>query len=207
VTRRLGARAPARPSPPLLPLAALAVLALAAPALAAAPPERLAACLGCHGPDGQSRTPETPSIGGQPPFFVMAQLFLFREGRRANQPMSEAARPLGNADLRALAEAVAALPPPSPPPGAPDAARFARGQALARRRHCVVCHHPDFSGREQTPRLANQREDYLLKAMAEFRSGARIGYGGTMTQELLGLGDADLADLAHYLAHLPGPGR
>lgn len=202
-----GSRAPAAPSTQNLPLTALVILALAAPGLAASPAERLAVCLACHGPDGQSRIPETPSIGGQPAFFVMAQLFLFREGRRANQPMSEAARPLTNADLRALADAVAALPPPSPPPGAPDPARFARGQTLARQKHCVACHDPDFSGREQIPRLASQREDYLLKAMYEYRSGARIGYGGTMTQELVGLRDADLGDLAHFLAHLPPPAR
>jgi cytochrome c553 len=66
-----------------------------------------------------------------------------------------------------------------------------------------VCHNPDFSGREQMARLANQREDYLLKVMREFRAGTRIGYGGTMIQELIGLTDAELEDLAHYLARLP----
>ncbi|MGC2517760.1 MAG: c-type cytochrome [Burkholderiales bacterium] len=72
--------------------------------------------------------------------------------------------------------------------------------------HCTVCHNPDFSGREQMPRLANQREDYLLKAMRDYKSGARIGYGGaSMSEELSGLDDADLAALAHFLAHLPAP--
>ena len=42
------------------------------------------------------------------------------------------------------------------------------------------------------PRLANQREDYLLKAMREYKRGARIGYGAAMTQELATLSDADL---------------
>ena len=55
------------------------------------------------------------------------------------------------------------------------------------------------------PRLAHQREDYLLKAMREYKSGARLGYAGPMTQELVGLGDGDLADIAHFLAHLPRP--
>jgi cytochrome c553 len=39
--------------------------------------------------------------------------------------------------------------------------------------------------------------------MREYRSGARVGYGGAMAQELAGLGDGDLQDLAHYLARLP----
>jgi cytochrome c553 len=51
------------------------------------------------------------------------------------------------------------------------------------------------------PRLANQREDYLLKAMREYKSGTRLGYGGAMAQELAGLSDQDLIDLAHFLAH------
>jgi cytochrome c553 len=62
---------------------------------------------------------------------------------------------------------------------------------------------PDFSGRKQRPRLANQREDYLLKAMREYKSGARIGYAGAMAVELRELTDADLDVLAHYLSHLP----
>jgi len=32
-------------------------------------------------------------------------------------------------------------------------------------------------------------------------SGARLGYGGAMSQELAGLSDQDLIDLAHYLSH------
>jgi cytochrome c553 len=160
-------------------------------------------CLACHGAQGQSRTPETPSLGGQPSFFVIAQLFMFREGRRPSGPMTEAAKTLTDDDLRAFAERVAALPPPAPPDEPRDDARFARGLALARTHHCVVCHRADLSGQPQVPRLANQREDYLLKTMREFKRGTRVGYGGTMIQELVPLTDADLVDLAHFLAHVP----
>ena len=119
--------------------------------------------------------------------------------------MTEAAKALSDADLRAFAEHIAKLPPPAPPPDPPDPASFARGRALSRRHPCGVCHNPDFSGRDQMPRLANQREDYLVKAMRAYMSGARIGYGGAMAVELAGLSDADLGDLAHFLAHLPRP--
>jgi cytochrome c553 len=188
-------------------LAALAALGVVLASSAAAQPApsldaRFVACLSCHGADGQSRTPETPSLGGQPSFFVVVQLFLFREGRRDNAAMTEAAKGLTNADLLAFAERVTKLPPPPPPPEKPDLERFARGLALTRRHPCGVCHNPDFSGREQMPRLANQREDYLLKSMREYKSGARLGYGGAMAQELAGLSDQDLIDLAHFLAHL-----
>ena len=180
------------------------VLVLLSAALAGARSmdERFAECLACHGADGRSRAAETPSLGGQPSFFVVAQLFLFREGRRDNPAMIAAAKGLSNEDLLGFAERVARLPAPPPPEGPIDPARFARGRALTLRHPCGVCHNPDFSGREQMPRLANQREDYLLKAMREYRSGARLGYGGAMAQELAGLGDQDLVDLAHFLAHV-----
>jgi hypothetical protein len=52
--------------------AIVAVLVLAATASGASIEERLGACLACHGPGGQSVIPETPSLGGQPSFFVVA---------------------------------------------------------------------------------------------------------------------------------------
>ena len=185
---------------------AIASLAAAPAGHAASLDERFGVCLACHGADGQSRLPDTPSLGGQPPFFSVAQLFLFRDGRRSgavSATMTEAARGLTNDDLRGFAERIAKLPPPAPPPEPPDAERAARGRALAQRHRCVVCHNPDFSGRDQMPRLANQREDYLLRAMREYKSGARIGYAGAMAEELVPLGDADLIDLAHFLSHSP----
>jgi len=181
--------------------AALAFLLLLAPARAASLDERVQVCQACHGPEGTSSLPDTPSIGGQPSFFVVAQLFLFREGRRNGPAMIEAAKGLTNDDLRALAAYVSKLPPPAPPSDPVDAARFERGRALVRQQPCGVCHNPDFSGREQMPRLAHQREDYLLRAMRELKSGTRIGYAGAMAEELVRLTDDDLVALAHYLSH------
>jgi cytochrome c553 len=165
-------------------------------------------CYTCHGKDGTSTTAMTPSLGGQPSFFVVAQLFLFRDGRRGKEPtpMDAVAKDLGNDDLRALGALFEKQPPPAPPLQGADAAKLARGRALVESRNCRVCHNPDYSGREQMPRLANQREDYLLKAMRDYRGNRRIGYGSaTMPEELAGLGDADLADIAHYLAHYRKP--
>ena len=185
----------------LLALIFVAILLPVARADAQSVDERFTVCLACHGADGQSRIPETPSLGGQPTFFVVAQLFLFREGRRDNAAMVASAQGLTNSDLTAFADRVAKLPPPPPSEETPDAARFTRGRRLTLSHPCGVCHNSDFSGREQMPRLANQREDYLLKSMRDYKSGARLGYGGAMSQELAGLTDQDLIDLAHYLSH------
>jgi cytochrome c553 len=183
-----------------LPAALVALVLLASAAHAAAIDERLAACLACH--DDAARG-ETPSLGAQPAFFVVTQLFLFREGRRDDATMIALARGMTDDDLRGFAAAIAKLPPPPAPAGPADADRIARGAALARRERCGVCHIADFSGREQVPRLAHQREAYLLKAMRDFKRGTRLGYGAAMAQELATLTDGDLRDLAHFLAHLP----
>ncbi len=187
-------------------IASLVLAACAAHAALAAPSpfeQRFATCLACHGASGQSQTPLTPSLGGQPAFFAMTQLFLLRDGRRGEPVMIEQAKGMSNDDLRAFADAISKLPPPPPPTDKADPLRFERGRALAAQHRCGVCHNPDFSGREQMPRLANQREDYLQHTLKGFRSGQRVGYTGAMAEAVAGLAPQDLEDLAHFLAHAP----
>lgn len=160
-------------------------------------------CLACHGASGTSAVALTPSLGGQPSFYVIAQLFLFREGRRDNAVMIEQAKGLKDADLRALASLIEKLPAPTPPSGELDEARYQRGRELVQQRHCAGCHGADFSGGNNVPRVANQREDYTLKALRDYRSGTRVGYGNAVMPETVsGLGDRELSDLAYYLAWL-----
>ena len=66
-----------------------------------------------------------------------------------------------------------------------------------------MCHRPDFSGQENVPRLAGQREDYLLKALREYKSGARHEYEPTMAEVLQPIDDAQLVEFAYYLSRLP----
>ena len=184
--------------------AALAALACAAAQAHAQPAtEQMATCFACHGISGQSQMPEIPSLGGQPSFYAITQLFLFREGRRGKTVMLDAARGLTDDDLRALSAAIEKLPPPAAPAEAPTRDRFERGRAKAGEHRCGTCHGADFAGGDQVPRLANQREDYLVKSLREFKSGARLGYTAAMAEVLAGLSDDNLVDVAHYLAYLP----
>src|SRR5262245_45331875 len=73
---------------------------------------RIAACVACHGEKGLSPNPNTPSIGVQPNLLVIYQQFFYREGRRSSSEMSTVARGLSYAELTALADEVAQLPPP-----------------------------------------------------------------------------------------------
>ena len=169
---------------------------------AAAPyAERFSLCAACHGEGGRSQLALTPSLAGQPSFYAITQLFLFRDGRRGNEAMTAVAKGMSDDDLRGFSDHIATLPPPAAPATAADPARMARGAALAQRHRCTSCHGDDHAGGKQVPRLANQREDYLNKTLAEFRAGKRLGYTGAMSEALAGIAPAELADLAHYLAH------
>ena len=101
----------------------LAVVALAGglqTASSATLQEKIAMCVVCHGDKGQSKFPNIPNIGGQPKLFVMYQLFFYREGRRKSDEMNAIAKDLTDAELDAIADYVAKLPPPSRPPGPVD---------------------------------------------------------------------------------------
>ena len=171
------------------------------PGLAAETPEKLEPCLACHGPEGQSQIENVPSVGAQVTAYSLIQLFMFREKMRVAEPMNEMAKNLGDGDLQSIADALAALPAPKPPAEPGDRARLERGRALAEQYHCNVCHRPDFSGQQTVPRLADQREDYLVKTLREYKSGARHAYEPIMLEVLQPIDDAQLVDLSHYLAH------
>ena len=92
--------------------------------------------------------------------------------------------------------------PPKPPADPGDPARLERAGPLIAQNHCNICHRPDFSGQNNVPRLADQREDYLLKTLRDYKSGARHGYEPTMAEVLQPVEDAQLVELAYYLSHL-----
>ena len=182
-------------------LVAIALCLSAAPALAAETiAERAAPCLACHGENGQSENPEIPSLGGQPAPYALIQLYLFREKQRVVEVMNEMTKAFTDDDLRAYSDLIAKLPPPKPPVDAGDAARLASGRALITQNRCNSCHNLDLSGRESIPRIADQREDYLLKALREYKNNTRHGYDATMAEVLAPVTDAQIVDLAYVIA-------
>ena len=161
----------------------------------------MAPCLACHGETGQSETENTPSLGGQNAPYGLIQIYMFREKLRVFDLMNEMAKPLSDDDLRAISDRIAKLPPPKPPAGPVDAARMERGRALLGKYRCVFCHHEDLAGAENVPRIADQREDYLVKTLREYKSNARHGYDATMAETLQPVSDPEILDLAYAVAH------
>jgi cytochrome c553 len=163
--------------------------------------ERLALCSGCHGANGISTLPVTPSLAGHPVLYTQTQLVLFREGQRVHEVMNAVTQGMSDELVTAFAEHFAKLAP-APASGGPDATLDARGRDLAATHRCGTCHLPDYAGRDQMARLAGQREDYLLKALQDYKKGARAGDGAQMAEVVYGLSDDDLKAVAHHIAHI-----
>lgn len=177
-------------------------LPISAPLFAQSFEERVAPCLACHGEKGQSENPEVPSLGGQQAPYVLIQLFLFREKQRVVEIMNEMAKGFSDDDLRKFSDFIAKLPKPQPPAGEVDAARMQRAQVLVQQNRCGFCHNTDFSGRDNVPRIANQREDYLVKTLREYKSNARAGYDASMADVVAVLNDEQIVELSYYIAHV-----
>jgi cytochrome c553 len=165
--------------------------------------ERLAPCYSCHGDQGQSFNPDTPSLGAQPSPYLLIQLYLFREKMRNVELMNAAMKGFTDDDLRTFADTLAKLPPPPATAGPIDPARLDRGRGLVHQNRCNVCHSPDLAGRDNVPRIAAQREDFLVKTMREYKANIRPGYDASMGDVMQPVSDADILDLAYFTARQP----
>lgn len=163
--------------------------------------ERVKACAACHGPDGNSVTAGIPSIAAQPKIFTENYLVMTREGVRGNDAMQGLLKGVPDREIVSLAAYFSKLPARTPE-GAVDKGLFARGKQVAAKHRCTSCHERDFRGREQMPRLAGQREDFLAEVMLAYRQNRRRGGDTLMAAALHGISEADLKALAHYLSRV-----
>jgi cytochrome c553 len=68
---------------------------------------------------------------------------------------------------------------------------------------CAICHGPDFRGIGNVPRLAGRGAYYLVRQLADMRSGARHGKSmALMVQVAANLSDEDIVNLVSYMSSL-----
>jgi len=183
-------------------ISATALMAIALSAQAETIQQRTTPCFACHGENGQSQAEITPSLGAQQRPYLLIQLYMFREKLRDFTPMNDAAKGWSDDDLRNISDLIGDLPKPQPLNDVGDPVRLQHANALAQQHHCISCHNSDFSGRDNVPRIADQREDYLAKTMREYKTSSRHGYDGTMAEVLAPITDEQIGDLAYYLARV-----
>ncbi len=91
----------------ILALIAVSALTVSATSMAggdaAAGKARAAACGGCHGADGMSKSPIYPNLKGQKEAYLVKQLKNFKSGARKDPTMNAMAKPLSDADMANIA--------------------------------------------------------------------------------------------------------
>jgi cytochrome c553 len=184
-------------------IVALVILCLSAlPAAAQSVEERLPTCLACHGENGQSQNAGIPSLGAQQAYYVLIQLVMFRDRLRVVDPMNDMTKGVADADLQKLADIISRLPAQSPATGPADDARLARGRDLVEQNRCNFCHTENLAGQQNVPRIASQREDYLVKALRGYKDNSRRGYDTSMADVVPSITDEQILDLAYYIARV-----
>jgi cytochrome c553 len=159
-------------------------------------------CAGCHGENGISQTENIPSLAGQPDQFLQWQLVFFRAGSRKNEQMQPIVEEITNDDIRNLGAYFSQL---TPAKGAedkdPDLSK--KGAQVAIGRRCASCHTDTFAGTKAVARLAGQREEYLVKALRDYKTSQRVGGGAAaMADVAYPMSEEEITAVAHYLAHL-----
>jgi len=153
-------------------------------------------CLGCHGIDGYKNAYpnySVPELEGQHPEYLADALHGYRDGDRAHLTMHSQASTLSDQDILDIATYFAGKPLTAtgkPAGGVPKAATL-----------CVSCHGTDGIGIMPTyPSLAGQHEDYLVRALDEYKKGGRKnpimkGFASNLT-------DDDIDVIAGYFSQL-----
>lgn len=166
-----------------------------------------AACLACHGADGNSAIPVNPSLAQQHPEYIAKQLAEFKSGARANAIMAgiaTALTPENMADLGAWFGSRKLRPAT-----ASDEAAAKLGQKLYRAGDpgrglpaCAGCHSPTGAGiPSQYPRLAGQHPAYTVAQLKAFKAGERANDNAAMMRTVAAkLTDQEMTALAEYLA-------
>jgi cytochrome c553 len=179
----------------------------AAPAAAAAPsgplkgdPARGKAisytCIGCHGINGYKNAYpmySVPELLGQNPDYLVAALHEYRDGDRSFITMHAQAEELSDQDMADIAAYFAGTPlkPTGKPQGTvPKAATL-----------CISCHGQDgVAIAPMYPSLAGQHEDYIVRALDEYKRGGRKN--PIMKGFAANLSDEDIETIAQYFSGL-----
>lgn len=155
-------------------------------------------CEGCHSAPGYTNTYPTyhvPRIGGQHADYVISALKAYQDGERKHGSMQGNAASLSEQDLEDIAAYVSkfrGMNATLPVTGNPQAGKT---KAAA----CASCHSEDGNTENAMfPRLAGQYESYIIRALKDYKSGARsnpimMGFAFTLSDE-------DMKDVAAYYA-------
>jgi cytochrome c553 len=149
-------------------------------------------CAKCHGEDGNSKTPGTPSLAGQQPHYLVTAIQEYHRGDRRTTPMKSVLRDASRLELESLALYYASRTPAQRP--APQFGDPAAGEPLTAM--CGGCHGPGGVSRDaSTPSLAGQDPQYLVRSIKAYRT-SRQHWG--MQRYVAALSDKDVENITAF---------
>jgi len=161
---------------------------------------KIAACIACHGEEGNSTITDNPILAGQSARYLYLQLKDYKEGRRLNPIMSAIASGMGKQDMWDLANYFSSKKQ-KPNGFKADADKVTRGKKVADDALCPMCHLGGFSGQNEVPRVAGQHQAYIYKQLMAFKTKERNNYPD-MNAYIKNIPEADIEALSHYIANL-----
>lgn len=150
-----------------------------------------AACAGCHGDEGVSRNPATPSLAGQDAQYLAAALRAYKDGSRTDAAMQAPTAALDDTAIKNLSAYYATQQPQPPNVRKPlTSAEWAQ--------RCDRCHGINGNSTDpRSPALAAQRVEYLKKVLHDYRTGVRSSPAMAAMSAVLTEEDIDTL-AAHY---------
>jgi cytochrome c553 len=178
-------------------------------------PNGVAACIGCHGANGEGNAAAGfPRLAGLPQYYLVKQLASYANGTREHPIMSPIAKAMNAQQMRDAGAWYATLATPAAAPARTAAASLERGRTLAgsgdeskKVQACANCHGPNGVGQPPNyPALAGQHAGYLTAAMAAWKSGVRkTDVSMQMPAVARKLSEQDVAALSAFYAAQPAP--
>jgi cytochrome c553 len=163
--------------------------------------DKVQTCAACHGPNGNSTDPQYPILAGQTARYIFLELKDFKEGRRHDPQMDPMAANLTPDEMLALGDHFSKQTK-APNGFNADGAKAALGAKKSDEVLCTMCHSGGFLGQNEIPRVAGQHYAYIKKQLADFKARRRTNDAGNMTSVAGTLSDADIENLAQYIANL-----
>lgn len=165
------------------------------------------ACSACHGPKGISATAQFPNLAGQVPGYISKQLAKFKSGKRKNPIMQGMAAGLSEQDMAdidayfaSLEGAVGAVPKDQAASAKRGAQLYRGGDMNLGIPACMACHGPSGRGiPPHFPRVAGQKQQYLVSSLKAFKAKERPSYNEIMTHVAFLLTPRQMEDLAAFM--------
>lgn len=157
-----------------------------------------AVCAGCHGADGNSAIPGTPSMAGQDAPYLAVALRAYQDGSRRHALMQGAAATLSERDIANLAAFYAAQAPRPPKARVP-----LPPEAWAEK--CDRCHEPGIENPVFVfPRIKGQPAGYIAKELKAYKEEeSKLRTSAMMHAMMDPLMEKEIAALAEYYARQP----